>query len=353
MKGVWDLKTVAYYISEYGFGHATRSIAVIRELLTQREDIRVVVCNQYGMGLLQDALQDYGERVTFHETKVDIGYILKENTLELDPVAMNKAYEAYREQFPQFIQEECRYFAENPPALILSDISPLAFGVGQALGVPAIGISNFTWASACNQVLKQDLLDWLCEQYEKASTFIRLAGYTEERYADGEDVGYFSRKVNEQEVSRLRTLHHIQPHEKVICMIIGMKIDLDGLQHWEIWNQENCRFVVASNMHVNHPNVITIPRECTESQHYVALSDVVISKAGWGTVGEAVNNGKQLILINRDMTEDQNTIHYLKEHYPIQLVDFEDLQSLHIEQFEQVPPLENDVATIVKKVLQY
>jgi hypothetical protein len=59
-------------------------------------------------------------------------------------------------------------------------------------------------------------------------------------------------------------------------------------------------FIVSSNVKVNRDNVFSIPEDETESQAYIAASDLVITKAGWGTVSEAVVYNVLLLILNRE-----------------------------------------------------
>ena len=325
------MKTLVYYISEYGYGHAARSIAIIRALLDRNESLRIVICHEFANAFLKDSLQEYGERVLFHKVKTDVGYVLKEGTLELDQIKINRMYRQYKHSFPDLVKNECLYLQSFSPCGIISDISPLAFAVGETLGIRTVGISNFTWAGACKDVLESDIYTWLLVQYVKADFFYRLPGFDEELDVPYQNVGFFSRKVDIAEVKRLKQAYNIKPEETIVFMAIGMKIDLEELSDWSLWNQEHCRFILSSNMKVNHPNVIHIPVDYTESQNFVALADVVITKAGWGTVGEAVANSKRLIIINRDMKEDQSTLAWLNENYCVEVVDWEELKQYRIE----------------------
>jgi len=58
------------------------------------------------------------------------------------------------ERGPKVLKQELKFGAQNPPALIVSDIAPMAFDVAQKLGVPGVAIANFSW-------------DWIYEGYVK------------------------------------------------------------------------------------------------------------------------------------------------------------------------------------------
>lgn len=70
-----------------------------------------------------------------------------------------------------------------------------------------------------------------------------------------------------------------------------------------MWHDDSCLFVVSSNMNVSGKNAHHIPHHYTESQNYVAAADVIISKPGWGTVGEAIICNKPLQRIVRVIEE--------------------------------------------------
>ena len=96
-----------------------------------------------------------------------------------------------------------------------------------------------------------------------------------------------------------------------------------------MWDSPNCVFLVSSNVQVNRQNVIQIPADYSESQNYIAASDLVISKAGWGMIGEAVSAKVPLLILNRpSMQEDRNTIEYLMSKQLCELIDWEEFKSL-------------------------
>lgn len=68
---------------------------------------------------------------------------------------------------------------------------------------------------------------------------------------------------------------------------------------------------------MNYPkvreNVFPIEKNYLESQHYVAASDLVITKAVWSTLSEAIVSNRPLLIIERkNIPEDVTTIDYLK-----------------------------------------
>lgn len=326
------MKTIAFYISEYGYGHAARSIALIREMLRMTDDVQIIVCHSFALSFMKDSLRSYKGRVLFHEVETDIGYVLNQHSLLLDSRALEKQYEHYVRGLPYIVGLEVSFLEEFQVVCIISDISPIAFEVGERLAVPSIGISNFTWYTAYQDVVPEGLLNHFFYLYEKMDYFYSLAG-SKEQWGKGKskEFGFYSRQADSLEVERICNELNPNRDKQIVFVPIGMRIDIGNISNWELWNNEACCFIVSSNMDVNHPHVVKIPRRYTESQNYVAASDIVISKAGWGTVSEAVVHGKKLFVIDRQgMGEDQNTIKFLRKHNLCELITWEQLQNLTI-----------------------
>lgn len=139
-------------------------------------------------------------------------------------------------------------------------------------------------------------------------------------------------------------------------MPLGMKIDIGDITTFPIWDDERYIFIVSHNMKIEHKNVYKIPKNYTESQNYVAAADCIISKAGWGTVSEAILQNKPLLIINRKgMSEDQNTIRFLKDNNLCNLITWEELQNIDIGRYMDTPNsiYQNEVHNIVSHIFEF
>ncbi len=306
------MKTIAYYISDYGYGHATRSLAVIRKLLEMNKDVNVLVCHSYALSFLKEALKS--ERVIFRDVATDIGFFIKENSIEPDREKMKLEYEKYVESFPNLIDKESQYLQKEEVDLVVSDIFPIAFEAARVAGIPSVGISNFTWYTAYLDLIDEEALEPLKQAYQKMDHYFSLAACNEPKWGkEMTEFGFYARENDDKEVTRLRN-QLLQNGEKWLIYVgFGMKIDVRELEGLPIWEHPDCHFIFASNLKLDRPNVTTIPKEYVESQHFVAASDLVITKPGWGTVSEAVLSNTPLLILERSaMKEDQNTIDYLR-----------------------------------------
>jgi hypothetical protein len=141
------LKTICYYISDYGYGHATRSIAIIRELLKKCSDLRIIICNSFASDFISSSLKDslYKNRVTIRHVKNDIGFILKKNSINPDIEEFQKEYQQFIQEAEEYISGEIKFLKNNEVDLVIGDIPPYPFKAAKKLRTLSIGISNFTW----------------------------------------------------------------------------------------------------------------------------------------------------------------------------------------------------------------
>jgi uncharacterized protein (TIGR00661 family) len=326
--GDFKLKTIAYYISDYGYGHASRSIAIIRKLLS-RSDVRIIVCHSFALSFMRESLNS--DRVSYREVKTDIGYFLQVNSIHPDKVKMLNEYKSFVANWEHSVNRELEFLKSNHVNLVVSDISPLPFEAAESLGIPSVGISNFTWYTAYQGLIDDLELNTYKKAYQKMSAFYSLAGSQEKWDISSNSYGFFSREVDVREVARIRQLVNPSGDQKVIFLGLGMKIDAGSLEQFPIWDSPNCVFLVSSNVHVNKDNVYQIPAEYLESQNYIAASNLVISKAGWGMIGEALSARVPLLILDRpSMKEDQNTIQYLKERNLCETIDWEDFKDYQL-----------------------
>lgn len=62
-------------------------------------------------------------------------------------------------------------------------------------------------------------------------------------------------------------------------------------------------------------NIVNLPIDILDTQNYIAASDIIITKSGWGTIAEAVIGNTPLVLIERPSAiEDTFNIEKIKEY---------------------------------------
>ncbi|MGF7046303.1 hypothetical protein J2T13_000779 [Paenibacillus sp. DS2015] len=326
------MTTLCFYVSDYGYGHAARSIALIRNLLEEPalQQMNLIICTGDVMSFMKSSLPA-NNRICYRKVKLDVGYILKQGTIEVDPLELQQQYNEYIESFPLLIEQERDFLLSVDCSLVLSDISPVPFASADLLHIPSIGISNFTWYTGYGDALEESYLALLKQAYDKMDYFISLAGSREPSWGRKGtlEVDFYSREVDIEESHRIRKRLNAYGDKIVIYFSIGMSIHIADIVEMEMWNDEQCMFIVSSNVDIQGANIMRIPSTYTESQNYMDASDLVITKPGWSTISEAYQLRKPVVLLDRGcMPEDRNTIEAVRNKLAIHLVKWEELKTM-------------------------
>ncbi|NVM00751.1 MAG: hypothetical protein HWN67_00325 [Candidatus Helarchaeota archaeon] len=309
------MKNIAYYITTHGLGHATRSIAIIRELLKDPK-LQIYICSKLPKNYLNGCF--HSNSIKFHESDTLFGVRYK----ELLQVDIEKSIDIFRDGIKKqekYIEKELEFCKKNNIDLIICDICPFPFDVADKLKIPSIAISNFDWYTIFKHIINQkkshDLyenLEILRESYEKADLLLRLPFSI--------DMKFFKKKLNVSLVVReltrdkteIRSVFNLE--EDVLLIFYGLtdytfttdelikKFDILNTKHKElkIFFSKFLKKYIPKREYFRF-----ILEEDQESQDYVAASDLVIGKVGYGTVSECVAYKKPLIYTTRkDFLED-------------------------------------------------
>lgn len=130
-------------ISSHGFGHGSRSVAVLAELAALRPDWRLV---------LSTALPEYFLRLTMGPVRFerrpcrwDVG-VIQADALGADPEATLQALEQLERELPPQLDQELAWLrAQAEPVVIMADVPPAAALLAERLGVPLAWLASFGW----------------------------------------------------------------------------------------------------------------------------------------------------------------------------------------------------------------
>jgi L-arabinokinase len=149
--------SVVFYVSGHGFGHAVRQTAIVNALQDARPDLRIVIRTSVAPWLFDRNVRSRGDVETVaraaevQSAVVDIGAVQR-GSLEVDVAETVATVGAFHRDIDTLAEAEARVLDSVDARLVVSDIPAVAFLAAARRGVPAIGISNFTW-------------DWIYEDY--------------------------------------------------------------------------------------------------------------------------------------------------------------------------------------------
>jgi L-arabinokinase len=276
---------IAFYISGHGFGHASRSLELIRALLQKQPGVRIAVKTTAPRWLFEH-LAD----VTYERFEADVGMTQIDSlTIDLAATAANAA--RFYGDFERRADAEAAWLRTTGVRLVLGDIPPLAHAAAARAGLSSIAIGNFTW-------------DWIYEGY---STF--------EQHAPG--VIQTIRDAYALCTRALRLPMHggfASMHDVVDIPMIGRRSIADRRSVRDAMNVPDDRLFVL----VSFSGGLDIPLERIaadqgltilsppaalppplEYQDLVSAADVVVSKPGYGIVSECAVNETPLLYTSR------------------------------------------------------
>jgi L-arabinokinase len=141
-----------FYVSGHGFGHATRSVALMAAL-------RARSGRALEIGVRSDAphwiFSERDPALRCAVAAIDPG-VLQPNGLDLDLPRTLAAHEALAADWEPLVEREAQAIDDFAAHLVVGDIPPLAFAAAQRAGVAAFAVANFSW-------------DWILEGYAEAN----------------------------------------------------------------------------------------------------------------------------------------------------------------------------------------
>jgi L-arabinokinase len=280
---------ILFYVSGHGFGHASRSIELIRELRAQRPDVRVVVRTSVPRWLFAPIV---GETVQVQALETDTG-IVQIDSLHLDEERTARDAGRFFADFDRRAAIEGAMIQGVGADLVAGDIPPLAFAAAERAGVPSVAIGNFTWdwiygIYPAFERVAPDVIPAIRRAYAASTGALRLPlhGGFEPMAGRVRDIPFIARRST-RDPADTRRLLGIAGDRPVLLPSFGgygASLPLEALRR-------------SPRLTIIEP--VQEPPAGLLYQDLVAAADVVVSKPGYGIVSECVANGTALLYTSR------------------------------------------------------
>ncbi len=320
---------IACFVSSHGFGHAARMAALLVELLKRNGAIEPIIFGQTPAWFWTNNLPESCSFELIHQ-KTDVGLVQKNpffHDLSKTKIEVSKFLD-----FPDRDTAGVRETLEkNCVQLILADVSPLGIKVGADLGIPTVLIENFTWDWIYQDYLNrekgfEDIIDRLRKVYSKTTLRIQCAPFCE-AHSGAHSVHPIFRPSTLGS-SRAKRLLGINKSETFTLLTTGgicMGRDAPSSRH--------CQGIIVQPG--NHDrierigNVIRIPMNFSiPFSDLVACSNLVVAKAGYGTIAECWGLKRPILAVyRRDFRESAILREFCRRNLSHQEIEFEDFMT--------------------------
>jgi hypothetical protein len=299
------MSKIRYYISGHGLGHAARSCQIINTLRRRHGDIAVEVVSDahpwFFKGFLDPA-------VPVRRQRLDIG-VLQRDSLHMNEEQTLSAYRAFLPERQILTAAEAASLRAARVSLVAADIPALVFSAARAAGVPAVGVSNFTWEWIYEDLVSRyggftDVLDAVAQDYRQASAYLRLPFFGD--FPAGipvENLPLVARRTSLSRAAARRQLGIAEGQRVALISFGGFGLAdfdfsaLERLRDW-IFLSDAGLTAAVDNLRVVEAGTLAYP-------DLVAAADVVVTKPGYGIVSETIACGTAVLYTSRGDFREQ------------------------------------------------
>jgi UDP:flavonoid glycosyltransferase YjiC (YdhE family) len=324
---------LAAYVSGHGFGHATRTGEVLRQLREQAAQLPITVCTSAPADLFSDAV---APPLAFREIEVDVGLVQKD-ALTIDETASAEAVARFRSGWPALVEREARWLRDAGASLVLGDIPPLAFAAAAEAGVPSIALGNFSWDWIYRHVGRRHPLllqaaEHAAQAYATAGLLLRLpfAGDLS-AFPRIEDIPLVARRPV---IPKAETRQRLSLDGRPAVLLSFGGIGMPELDPSALGRLDEYLFLLTGRMGSGDaPNVRRLGASDLESAglaytDLVGAVDVVVSKPGYGIVTDCIGAGTRFVYTDRgDFPEYPILVAEMPRYLPVRYVSNDDLRT--------------------------
>jgi hypothetical protein len=289
------LRTIVFYISGHGFGHASRDIEVINALLASA-DVRVVARTSAAAWLFERTVREASTGCFRRsEADTDTGAV-QIDALHLDEAATVARARDFMRTFDTRVAVEAAFLREQQAALVVSDVPPLGIAAASRAGVPAVALGNFTWDWIYSGFdAASDVVAQIADVYAAADGALRLpmhGGFASFRTIT--DIPLVARRAKRDPEETRRALG-LPAGDRLVLLSFG-GFGVDRIDQSALGRLAG--YCVVGSVH--HPlDEAAMYDAGFRYEDLVRAVDVVVSKPGYGIISECIANGTALLYTSR------------------------------------------------------
>jgi L-arabinokinase len=292
-------RRLAYYITPHGFGHAIRSIEVIRHLLVLAPALEIVIVSTIPEFLVDQSL---GDSVSIRRKQLDIG-LVQRDSIQFDLRATLDQLQSLHDHRDALVADEIHFLNAQEIQAVVCDIPFLPFAAASQASIPAIGMGNFTWDWIYQAYASADsrwtpLVDWIRESYHKCHLLLQLPMHGDCSVCPNiQDVPLVARRAKRKREETLEILG-LRLDQKVYLISFGW-LDLGETAQKRLEEITDAVFLFKHPLSFHFRNGICLDEHPLSYEDVVAAVDGVITKPGYGIVSDCLAHGIPVIYTDR------------------------------------------------------
>ncbi|MBN1551628.1 hypothetical protein JW979_09170 [bacterium] len=315
--------SIVYYVSSHGFGHATRSAEIVSNLKQLHPSMRVLIRS----AIPPQKFSSLCDTPVSGSDNYDVG-VAQSDCLHIDINETYRLCQRWLCETPQIIRREVAFCKSQNAIGIVSDISSLPFRIAELIKVPSIGISNFTWdwiyepwmdnVPGFKLIIKE-----LRNDYAKASLFLKLPFSGQlTAFPVTESISLVGRESTICVDTVKKKLSLPKTKKTILLSFGGHGLRFDNTIHTKI-PFDRYEFISTNDYGIScrHFSESFLRQNEICYQDLVKVSDMVITKPGYGIVSECIVNRTPILYTDRGLFRE----------YPVLVKEMNDyIPALHI-----------------------
>ena len=317
-----DSTSIAYFVTDHGYGHATRAAAVMAALAGQRPGVCFEVFTTAPAWLFGS---HRSFRFRYHRMKTDVG-LIQSSPFDIDLNATAAELGRFLPFDHRRIRKTAAYLKRIQCRIVVCDIAPVGIRIAAEAGIPAVLVENFTWdwiyagyGDRCREL--QAFSRYLHDVYSAAGLRIQVKPFCES-VRSGLETNPVSRSISSDRAS-IRAGLGISASERMILVSMG-GLALPQSYPAILPDREDVVFVIPGGSDSRRrKNLILLPH-LSKFAHpdLVNAADAVIAKVGYSTLAEVFQVGVPYGYLPRDdFPESAVLVDFIERHIPSLAVD--------------------------------
>ncbi len=284
-------------ITNHGYGHATRTAAVVAEIRRRCPEMTTILVTTAPRWLLESYIP--GDFI-LRPWGLDVG-VIQSDSLTMDKTATLKRLQEIRQDAQMFIRGESNFIRVNRAGLVLADIPPLAAPIARAAGVPCWMMGNFGWDFIYRAWGREfyEIADWIGECFSQCDRLFRMPFHEPmSAFPHITDIGLTGGTPRFPLEDLREKFNLTQPKDHIVMLTFG-GLGLRQIPYENLANFPDLLFLTFDKSVPDLPNLLRIDDRIYRPVDFMPLVGRIISKPGYGTFSEACRLGVPLISLQR------------------------------------------------------